>query len=157
MKNFKLLMASNVDICGDLEHIPNGLRVLDWHGFPLSSLPSNFCPQKLTVLSMPEVPEKKIPKWFNHQSIKSSVSFWVGPEFPTFTFCVAFNLVTLSNGTIIQLKVETVFLCIISIRFLYIVECRGATFLLTDVCKACNADLDGEDNLPKSFKNVIAY
>ena len=54
MKNLKFLMASNVDICGDLEYIPNGLRVLDWHGFPLSSLPSNFCPQKLTVLSMLE-------------------------------------------------------------------------------------------------------
>ena len=53
-KNLKFLMASNEDICGDLEYIPNGLRVLDWHGFPFSSLSSNFCPQKLTVLSMPE-------------------------------------------------------------------------------------------------------
>ena len=54
MKNLKFLMVSNVDICGDLEYLPNGLRVLDWRGFPLSSLPSNFRPQKLTVLNMPE-------------------------------------------------------------------------------------------------------
>ena len=54
MKNLKFLMISNVDICGDLEYLPNGLRVLDWRGFPLSSLPSNFRPQKLTVLNMPE-------------------------------------------------------------------------------------------------------
>ncbi|XP_030938683.1 disease resistance-like protein DSC1 [Quercus lobata] len=54
MKNLKFLIASNVEICANLENIPNGLRVLDWRGFPLSSLPSNFHPQKLTVLNMPE-------------------------------------------------------------------------------------------------------
>ena len=54
MKNLKFLIASNVKICADLENIPNGLRVLDWCGFPLSSLPSNFRPQKLTVLNMPK-------------------------------------------------------------------------------------------------------
>ena len=54
MKNLKFLMVSNVDICGDLKYLPNKLRVLDWQGFPLSSLPSNFRPQKLIVLNMPE-------------------------------------------------------------------------------------------------------
>ena len=53
MKNLKFLMVSNVDICGDLKYLPNGLRVLDWRGFPLSSLPSNFDPQKLIALNMP--------------------------------------------------------------------------------------------------------
>ena len=54
MKNLKFLRVGNVDICRGLEYLPNGLRVLDWLGFPLSSLPSNFHPQKLTVLNMPE-------------------------------------------------------------------------------------------------------
>ena len=54
MENLKFLMVSNVDICGDLKYLPNGLRVLDWQGFPSSSLPSNFHPQKLVVLNMPK-------------------------------------------------------------------------------------------------------
>ena len=54
MKNLKFLIASNVEICADLENIPNKLRVLDWRGFPLSSLPSNFHPQKLTMLNIPK-------------------------------------------------------------------------------------------------------
>ena len=54
MKNLKFLIVSNVEICGDHEYLPNELRVLDWHGFPLSSLPSNFHSQKLTILNMPE-------------------------------------------------------------------------------------------------------
>ena len=54
MRNLKFLMVGNVDICVDLEYFPNGLRVFDWSGFPLSSLPSNFHPQNLVVLNMPQ-------------------------------------------------------------------------------------------------------
>ena len=54
MRNLKFLMVGNVDISGDLEFLPNGLRVFDWYGFPLSSLPSNFHPQNLIVLNMPQ-------------------------------------------------------------------------------------------------------
>ena len=54
MKNLKFLMVSNVDICKALKYLPNELNVLDCSGFPLSSLPSNFDPQKLIALNMPE-------------------------------------------------------------------------------------------------------
>ena len=54
MKNLKFLIVSNVAICRGLKYFPNELRVLDWFGFPLSSLPTNFDPQKLIALNMPE-------------------------------------------------------------------------------------------------------
>ena len=38
------------------------------------------------------IPGNKIPKWFNHESVESSISLWVGSELPTFALCVAFCL-----------------------------------------------------------------
>jgi hypothetical protein len=52
MKNLKYLKVQNV-ICEDLINLPNGLRLLDWSEFPLSSLPSNFVLQNLIALNMP--------------------------------------------------------------------------------------------------------
>ncbi|KAL4634369.1 hypothetical protein ACB092_04G194600 [Castanea dentata] len=51
MRNLKYLKVRNV-ICEDLESFPNGLRLLDWNEFPLSSLPSAFEPKNLVVLNM---------------------------------------------------------------------------------------------------------
>nr|XP_023927679.1 disease resistance-like protein CSA1 [Quercus suber] len=44
------------------------------------------------------VPGKKIPNWNNHQSIESSISFWVGPEFPSIAVFVALHLVPLKDS-----------------------------------------------------------
>uniref|UniRef100_A0A2N9FRZ0 TIR domain-containing protein n=1 Tax=Fagus sylvatica TaxID=28930 RepID=A0A2N9FRZ0_FAGSY len=52
MKSLKYLKVHNV-ICEDLKYLPNGLRLLDWSEFPLSSLPSNFVLQNLVALNMP--------------------------------------------------------------------------------------------------------
>ncbi|KAF3964839.1 hypothetical protein CMV_010925 [Castanea mollissima] len=51
MRSLKYLVIHNV-ICEDLKSFPNGLRLLDWKEFPLSSLPSTFEPTKLVVLNM---------------------------------------------------------------------------------------------------------
>ena len=54
MKNLKFLIIGNVDFCGGLEYLPNGLRLLDWPRFPLYSFPSNFRPQKLVAINLPQ-------------------------------------------------------------------------------------------------------
>ena len=52
MKNLRLLIIRNIQSYGRLEYLPNGLRLLDWPGYPCSSLPSNFCPKKLVALDL---------------------------------------------------------------------------------------------------------
>jgi hypothetical protein len=39
-----------------------------------------------------KVPGNDIPNWFNHQSVGSSISFWVGPGFPKFALCLGFGM-----------------------------------------------------------------
>ena len=50
MRSLKYLIIRNV-IYEDLKSFPNGLRLLDWNDFPLSSLPSTFEPTKLVALT----------------------------------------------------------------------------------------------------------
>ena len=52
MKNLKFLFVKNVRIfCEEFQYLPNGLRILEWHKFPIS-WPSKYCPQKLVTLNM---------------------------------------------------------------------------------------------------------
>ena len=37
------------------------------------------------------VPGNEIPNWFNHQSVGSSISFWIGPGLPNFALCLVFG------------------------------------------------------------------
>uniref|UniRef100_A0A7N2LXW5 Uncharacterized protein n=1 Tax=Quercus lobata TaxID=97700 RepID=A0A7N2LXW5_QUELO len=45
-----------------------------------------------------QVPRKNILNWINHQSTESSISFWVGPEFPSIAICVAIHLIPLKDS-----------------------------------------------------------
>ena len=53
MENLKFLMVSNVIISEEIKYLPNGLKLLEWDQYHFS-LPSNFCPQELVELEMPQ-------------------------------------------------------------------------------------------------------
>ncbi|TYI03606.1 hypothetical protein ES332_A11G351400v1 [Gossypium tomentosum] len=53
MKNLRLLRVLGHLNCDDLKYLSNELRLLDWTGYPLTSLPSSFQPDNLVVLLLP--------------------------------------------------------------------------------------------------------
>ena len=48
----KGLLRGNVQLPQGLSHLSNELRVIEWHGYPLNSLPTSFQPNKLVELRM---------------------------------------------------------------------------------------------------------
>lgn len=52
MENLRLLKISNVCLPKGLEFLPNELRILKWHGYPLKSLTSSFKAEKLVELDL---------------------------------------------------------------------------------------------------------
>ncbi|KAG2688792.1 hypothetical protein I3760_09G111100 [Carya illinoinensis] len=52
MKRLRLLIIRNACFSEGPKSLPNELRFLDWAGYPSTSLPSNFHPQKLITLNM---------------------------------------------------------------------------------------------------------
>ncbi|KAK9205230.1 hypothetical protein WN943_015497 [Citrus x changshan-huyou] len=52
MTNLRLLKISNVQLPGGLEYLSNRLRLLDWHRYPLKSLPSNLQLDKTVEFKM---------------------------------------------------------------------------------------------------------
>ncbi|RHN65883.1 putative leucine-rich repeat domain, L domain-containing protein [Medicago truncatula] len=64
MKNLKILIIRNARFSNSPQILPNCLKVLDWSGYPSSSLPSEFNPRNLAILNLHE----SRLKWF--QSLK---------------------------------------------------------------------------------------
>ncbi|XP_048439077.1 disease resistance protein RUN1 isoform X2 [Pyrus x bretschneideri] len=52
MKKLRFLGLYEAKLSNGLEYLPNGLRFLEWHNFPLKTLPSAFCPEHLVELHM---------------------------------------------------------------------------------------------------------
>ncbi|XP_062021736.1 disease resistance protein RUN1-like isoform X2 [Rosa rugosa] len=52
MNRLRYLVIKNGNLPNGLECLPNSLRILNWTGYPLKSLPSHFNPEKLLELEM---------------------------------------------------------------------------------------------------------
>ena len=52
MKNLRILEIRNGRFPQGFTYLPNELRLLNWHGFPLESMPTGFQPNNLVQLRM---------------------------------------------------------------------------------------------------------
>ena len=52
MKKLRLLKIDNVQLLQGINYLSNELRFLEWHGYHLKFLPTNFQPNKLVELRM---------------------------------------------------------------------------------------------------------
>ena len=52
MHNLKFLAMNHVQLIGSYKNFPKGLRWLCWHRFPLQSISSDFCLERLVILEM---------------------------------------------------------------------------------------------------------
>uniref|UniRef100_A0A0A0KXU7 TIR domain-containing protein n=1 Tax=Cucumis sativus TaxID=3659 RepID=A0A0A0KXU7_CUCSA len=53
MTNLRVLKLNNVHLSKEIEYLSDQLRFLNWHGYPLKTLPSNFNPTNLLELELP--------------------------------------------------------------------------------------------------------
>ncbi|RHN65891.1 putative TIR domain, winged helix-turn-helix DNA-binding domain-containing protein [Medicago truncatula] len=71
MKNLRILIIRNAGFSRGPQILPNSLSVLDWSGYQLSSLPSDFYPKNLVILNLPE----SCLKWFESLKVFETLSF----------------------------------------------------------------------------------
>ncbi|XP_021802115.1 TMV resistance protein N-like, partial [Prunus avium] len=53
MKNLRLFINHNARLSGEVDYLPNELRLLSWPEYPSQSLPANFNSKKLVDLTLP--------------------------------------------------------------------------------------------------------
>nr|XP_011465336.1 PREDICTED: TMV resistance protein N-like isoform X2 [Fragaria vesca subsp. vesca] len=75
MKNLQLFININACFSGEVNYLPNKLRFLDWPGFPAQSLPSEFNPQKLVNLNMPNSRISRVGQGLKNLQNLKSLSF----------------------------------------------------------------------------------
>ncbi|XP_004289231.1 PREDICTED: TMV resistance protein N-like [Fragaria vesca subsp. vesca] len=75
MKNLQLFININARFSGEIIYLPNQFRFLDWPGFPAQSLPSDFNPQKLVRLNMPNSRISQLGQGLKNMQNLKSLSF----------------------------------------------------------------------------------
>ncbi|CAL5200730.1 unnamed protein product [Lathyrus oleraceus] len=122
MSNLALLILYHNNFSGNLDFLSNNLLYLLWHGYPFTSLPSNFEPYYLVELNMPdssiqrlwegrkELPNLKRMDLSNSKNlIETPKCFWTPKlERLDFTGCTNLGQVHPSIGHLTEL----VFLCL---------------------------------------------
>ncbi|XP_042965911.1 disease resistance-like protein DSC1 [Carya illinoinensis] len=66
MKKLGLLKICNVHLPTGLGYLSNELRLMEWHEYPLTSMPNNFQPDNLVELITPHCRFEQLPKGFSN-------------------------------------------------------------------------------------------
>ncbi|KAG7940994.1 hypothetical protein I3843_16G015500 [Carya illinoinensis] len=66
MKKLGLLKICNVHLPAGLEYLSSKLHLLEWHEYPLTSMPNNFQPHNLVELIMPRCLFEQLPPEFSN-------------------------------------------------------------------------------------------
>ncbi|XP_040997966.1 disease resistance protein RUN1-like [Juglans microcarpa x Juglans regia] len=90
MKRLRLLKICNVLLPHGLDYLSNELLVIEWHGYPLTSLPRSFQPNNLVELIMRCSHIKQLPKGF--------VSNLYSLKLIDLSDCQNFNEISIFNG-----------------------------------------------------------
>jgi len=66
MKKLRLLkICTHLHLPQGLSYLSNALRLMEWHEYPLKSLPTSFQPEKLVELVMHRSHIKQLPSGFS--------------------------------------------------------------------------------------------
>jgi len=65
MKKLRLLKICTVHLPQGLSYLSNELRLMEWHEYPLKSMPTSFQPEKLVELVMHRSHIKQLPNGFS--------------------------------------------------------------------------------------------
>ncbi|KAL6289040.1 hypothetical protein ACE6H2_006550 [Prunus campanulata] len=71
MVNLQIFINCNASLCGHINYLPNALRWIDWNGYQLQSLPSEFDPIHLAVFNMPGSSIRRFEKLKNMPMLTS--------------------------------------------------------------------------------------
>ncbi|KAG7941004.1 hypothetical protein I3843_16G015700 [Carya illinoinensis] len=91
MKRLGLLKIYNVHLPAGLEYLSNELHLLEWHEYPLTSMPNNFRPDNLVELIMPRCRFEQLPKGFSNLNklkvldLSNSLNLIKTPDFTGFS------------------------------------------------------------------------
>ncbi|XP_031270621.1 TMV resistance protein N-like [Pistacia vera] len=75
MFSLRLLKICNVQLPEGLDYLPNNLRLLDWKGYPLKSLPPNLQLDKIIELNLEESRIEQLPQGIKPFNNLESINF----------------------------------------------------------------------------------
>ncbi|KAG8479624.1 hypothetical protein CXB51_029415 [Gossypium anomalum] len=160
MKKLRLLRVLCLSNCNDLKYLFNELRLLDWTGYPLTSLPSSFQPDNLVVLLLPYSRIKQL--WKGHKplyklkiiNLEGSKNLIKTPDFTTAPYLE----VLIMEGCIKLVDVHPSLGLLKRLKLLNLRDCKslrslptkiGMEFLETLILSGCSnlarfPDIDGK-------------